>query len=322
MSFGAFMVRGFMRLFLRPQIHKDAEIDPVALRNQIDKQSGRMKWPDFIDVQEVDANGARCLWITPPDAHPDKVFYYLHGGGYIFGHPDTTHKDLLWRLAVACGCKVFALDYRLAPEHPFPAAIEDSVAGYRYLLDQGYDANAIGIGGDSAGGGLTFGTLFQLKDEHLPLPACAVGLSPWTDLLGTGETLRTNLDTDYMIPGEKIAETAKLYYGDADPMVPQASPLYGDYTGMPPTLIQCSKTEVLYDDSRRLAAKIDAAGVPVVLDPYDKLPHVWQALARFIPEGRKAIHEIGLFVRGHQRAKPRALEDQNAAAKLLPQAAE
>ncbi len=181
---------------------------------------------------------------------------------------------------------------------------------------------AIAIGGDSAGGGLTFGTLFQLKDEHLPLPACAVGLSPWTDLLATGETVRTNLKSDLMIPGDKIAEAAKMYYADSDPRIPQASPLYGDYTGMPPTLIQVSDAEVLLDDSRRLAAKIDAAGVPVALDVWHNLPHVWQALARFMPESRAAIREIGIFVRGHLHAKPRAIEDQNAAANLLPQAAE
>nr|ABY60417.1 esterase B [uncultured bacterium] len=322
MSFGAVMVRLFMRMTIKRQIHKDQALDPVELRAMVDKQAGRMKWPDFIDVEEVSANGVRALWVTPPDAHPDKVFYYLHGGGYVFCAPDTTHKDLIWRLAVACKCKVLAIDYRLAPENPFPAAIEDSVAGYRYLLDQGYDAGAIGIGGDSAGGGLTFGSLFQFKEEGLPLPACAVGLSPWTDLLATGETVQTNLKSDLLIPGDKIAELAQMYYADSDPRIPQASPLYGDYTGMPPTLIQVSDVEVLLDDSRRLAAKIDAAGVPVALDVWHNLPHVWQAISRFLPEGRAAIKDIGMFVRGHLRAKPRAIEDQNAAAKLLPQAAE
>lgn len=322
MSFGAVMVRLVMRMTIKRQIHKDGNLDPVVVRNQIDKATGRGKWPSHIKVEEVDANGVRAIMVTPPDAHPDKVFYYLHGGGYIFGAPDTTHQDLIWRLAQECGCAVLGLDYRLAPENPFPAAIEDAVAGYRYLLDQGFDAGAIAIGGDSAGGGLTFGTLFQLKEEHLPLPACAVGLSPWTDLLATGDSIVTNLKSDLMIPGDKIGEAAQMYYQDSDPKKPQASPLYGDFTGMPPTLIQCSDSEVLLDDGRRLAAKIDAAGVPVALDVWHNLPHVWQAISRFLPEGREAIREIGLFARGHMRAKPRALNDQNAAARLLPEAAE
>jgi len=192
-------------------------------------------------------------------------------------------------------------DYRLAPEHPYPAALEDSIKVYKWLLEQGYKPEHIVIAGDSAGGGLTYGTVLKIRDLGLPLPAATAGMSPWTDLAVTGESVITNLKRDVLIPGDGLPEGAQYYLAGADPRDPYASPLYGDPTGLPPTMIQVSKDEVLLDDSRRLAAKYKAAGVPCELELWDGMPHVWQTLAMFIPEGKTAIKRMGDFIARHVR---------------------
>jgi acetyl esterase/lipase len=236
-------------------------------------------------------------------AEPSKIILYLHGGGYIFCSAHTTHKDILWRLSIASKCRIIAPDYRLAPEHPYPAALEDAIKVYKWLLQQGYESRNIVIVGDSAGGGLTYGTVLKIRDLGLPLPAATVGMSPWTDLAVTGESVITNLKRDVLIPGDGLPEGAQYYLAGTDPRDPYASPLYGDPTGLPPTLIQVSKDEVLLDDSRRLAAKYKAAGVPCELELWDGMPHVWQTLAMFIPEGKTAIKRIGDFIARHVHSR-------------------
>lgn len=315
MSIRASLVRFVMRITIKRQIHKPDNIDPRALRENIDKRAIKGGWPKQGKVQEVSLGGLKAYWVDTDETDPTRVFYYLHGGGYIFGAPNTTHKDLLWRLSKASGTRVFAIDYRKAPDDPFPAAVDDAAAGYKYLLEQGISPSAIAIGGDSAGGGLTFGTLLRLRDEGVALPACAVGLSPWTDLAGTGETLVTNLKSDLMIPGDHILEAADHYLQGQSNTQPYASPHYGNHVGLPATLIQVGAPEVLLDDSRRLAQSLKRAGVPVVLEIWKGMPHVFPVLARFMPEGKRAIKTIGTFVKGHlaNEADPalvQALEDQ------------
>ena len=195
MSLQAMLVRLFMRLTVKRKIHKAEELAPAKVRATIEKMSARTrgKWPDMVKVEPVAVNGVKAYWISTPNSEADKVYYYLHGGGYVFGSPDTTHLDLLWRLAHASKARVFAIDYRKAPENPYPAALDDAVAGYEFLLAAGILPQSIAIGGDSAGGGLTMATLLRLKDEGKDLPSCATLLSPWTDLAVTGTTLGTSL---------------------------------------------------------------------------------------------------------------------------------
>lgn len=280
--------------------------DHVQLRQIVDKAAQRIPAaPAEIDFREQTINGLSCLWVKALGSEPGKIILYLHGGGYIFCSVHSTHKDLLWRLSQASKCRVIAVDYRLAPENPYPAALDDAVSIYRWLLDNGHKSQHIAIAGDSAGGGLTYGTLLKIRDLGLPLPACSVTMSPWTDLAVTGESVITNLKRDVLIPGEGLSEGARYYLNGSDPRTPYASPLYGDHTGMPPTLIQVSADEVLLDDSRRMAAKYKAAGSPVELEIWQGQPHVWQSLSMFIPEGRAAIKKIGDFLHRHLHADDR-----------------
>lgn len=190
--------------------------DHVALRRMVNNSSRRMpKPPADIDFRSERIDGIPCLWVKAMGAEPDKLILYLHGGGYIFCSAHTTHKDILWRLSVASKCRVIAPDYRLAPEHPYPAALEDAIKVYRWLLDQGYKPENIVIVGDSAGGGLTYGTVLKIRDLGWPLPAATVGMSPWTDLAVTGESVITNLKRDALIPGDGLHEGAQYYLAGA-----------------------------------------------------------------------------------------------------------
>lgn len=278
--------------------------DPLELRRGIDEACRLMPAPPSQArfEQLTIAGTIAAVQVTYGDAEPERALLYLHGGGYLFGSSMTTHRDLLWRLAQVGRAVVLSVDYRLAPEHPFPAAVEDAVAAYRWLL-QSWPPESLAIAGDSAGGGLALATLLKLRDERTPLPAAAVLLSPWTDLAATGQSLVDNRDKDTVIPGDRLREGAELYLAGADPREPYASPLYGDLTGLPPILIQVGSDEVLLDDSRRLAHRLEDHEVPVVLDVWQEMPHVWQVLAMFLPEGKLAIERIGYFLRGHQRRR-------------------
>ncbi|MBW2724418.1 MAG: alpha/beta hydrolase, partial [Deltaproteobacteria bacterium] len=197
------------------------------------------------------------------------------------------------------GTRVLSLGYRLAPETPFPGAVEDATAAYGFLLEQGIAPENIAIGGDSAGGGLTFATLVSLKDHGQPLPAAAFGLSPWIDLEGLGRSMKTRAAADPMIQKDGLARFAKLYLADADPKNPLAAPLYADLSGLPPILIQVGTAETLLDDSIRIADRLREAGGSVELQQYQDLIHVFQAFAPIVPEAVEAIQKIGDFVKRH-----------------------
>jgi acetyl esterase/lipase len=236
-------------------------------------------------------------WITSPAIDPSHVILYLHGGGYVVGSLDT-HRDLAARLGRAAGARVLLLEYRLAPEHPHPAAVDDAVAAYRWLRAQGAAPAHLAIAGDSAGGGLTIATLVALRDLGEPLPKAAVCFSPWVDLEGTGKSMDTNLD-DPMLNRASILHFARFYLGlgTIDPRTPLAAPLYADLSGLPPLLIQASRHEVLLDDATRIAAKAREAGVACELDLTDEVPHVWQIFANILPEGQQALDRAGTFLR-------------------------
>ncbi|MGF6296050.1 alpha/beta hydrolase [Paraburkholderia youngii] len=227
---------------------------------------------------------------------------YCHGGGYYFCSP-RTHRSLTFALATRADARLFSLDYRLAPEHRFPAALDDATAAYRQLLAMGIAPSSIVIAGDSAGGGLALATLVALRDASAPMPAGGLLFSPWTDLATTGASLRTNDSVDPMFCGASIERAAKVYLGDASPTHPYASPVYADLHGLPPLFLQAGSTEVLLDDTRRVADNAHAAGVDCECEVWKNLPHVWPMFAPFMPEANRALDRAAAFVR---RATSRA----------------
>ncbi len=270
----------------------------IAERRQRAAATGRLvpHPPPTIRTAKVEAGGVAAEWVAAA-AHDDRHILYLHGGGFAIGSP-ALYRHVTWRLAAAARARLLAIDYRLAPEHPFPAALDDALAAYRWLLDQGADPRRIAVIGDSAGGGLVFSLLLRCRDEgRLPLPACAVALSPWTDLALSGASLRVNARADPFIDGSDMPLLAGWYLDGADPCNPYASPLYGDPSGLPPSLIQVGSDEVLRDDATRMAERLRAAGCEVALEIWPRMPHVWQLFAEVMPEARRAIAGIGAFVR-------------------------
>jgi epsilon-lactone hydrolase len=223
---------------------------------------------------------------------------WIHGGGWVICDLDT-HDAMCRLLAKESGCEVIALDYRLAPEHPFPAAVEDSVAAYRWMLTSGLKASRIAIAGDSAGGGLTVATLVAIRDAKLATPAAGVCLSPWTDLEGLGDSMKTKSSVDPMVQKEALLEMAAHYLAGQDARHPLAAPLYADLAGLPPLLIQVGTAETLMDDSTRLAERARKAGVKVTLEPWENMIHVFQVFAPMLEEGQQAIEKIGEFVRAN-----------------------
>ena len=233
-------------------------------------------------------------WAIPDDMTAGKVILYSHGGAYVSGSPET-HEPIICRLAEKCGLAVFAYDYRLAPENPYPAALEDALLAFDYLLQRGYTESDIVLCGDSAGGGLTLALTLALRDKKRGLPAALAVISPWTDLTESGDSHFRNGEIDPLISSEELRDTALLYAGNNDLHTPYISPLYGDFTGFPPVLIHVGSNEVLLDDSRELATRMDAQGVDVDIDIYEGMWHVWHMFD--VPEARAAIAKISWFVK-------------------------
>ncbi|CAB3709147.1 Acetyl esterase [Paraburkholderia sediminicola] len=221
---------------------------------------------------------------------------YCHGGGYYFCSP-RTHRSLVFGLATRANAPIFSLDYQLAPERRFPAALDDATAAYRQLVADGTPSGSIVVAGDSAGGGLALATVVALRDAGDPLPAGCLLFSPWTDLAAAGATIRTNDGLDPMFSGPAIARAAQVYLGDTPATHPYASPVYAGLHGLPPLFIMAGSTEVLLDDSQRVADKARAAGVDCELEVWKKMPHVWPLFTPFIPEGGRALDRAAAFVR-------------------------
>ena len=251
-----------------------------------------------VTASAADAGGVPAEWFTPDGGDAQSVVLYLHGGGYLLGSTDS-HRALLERLAKASGRRVLAINYRLAPEAPFPAPVEDACAAYRWLLAQGIAAKRIAVSGDSAGGGLVLATLLALRDAGDALPGCAVPISPWTDMEGTGASMETRAAVDPMVQKGPLTEMAGAYLQGADTRNPLASPLYGDFKGLPPLLIQVGDAETLLDDTTRIAPKLKAAGVDVTVEVWPDMIHVWHLFAPMLDKGQEAIDGIGAFVRKH-----------------------
>jgi epsilon-lactone hydrolase len=266
------------------------------MRAGMEALTGALPPPRDISVQPVEARGVPAEWVSVKDAQPDGTVLYFHGGGYVLGSV-RTHRTLVSGISRAARARVLSLDYRLAPENPFPAAVEDGLAAYRFLLEGGTPPERVALAGDSAGGGLTVAVLLALRDAGQRLPAAAVCISPWFDLTLTGESMRTRAEVDPLVRSEHLQLVADAYLAGADPRTPLASPLHGDLTGLPPMLIQVGTAEVLLDDSTRFAAAAREAGVDVTLETWDEMIHVWHAFAVILPEGRQAIDRIGEYLR-------------------------
>jgi epsilon-lactone hydrolase len=240
--------------------------------------------------------GLPAAMVLVREARPDTAVLFLHGGAYGVGS-FRNYGHFTWRLGKAARARVLAIDYRLAPEHPYPAALEDALTSYRWLLDQGTDPKRILVAGDSAGGGLTLALLLKLRDDGLTLPAAAVVMSPWTDLATTGASLHMNAEKDPMLVASEVPRLAAMYLAGADPRDPYASPLYADPHGLPPTLIQAGGDEILLDDALRMAEKMKAAGCEVELQVWPRMPHVFQLLVTVMPEAQAAVAEVARFAR-------------------------
>lgn len=237
----------------------------------------------------------RGEWVAAPRARSDCVILYLHGGGYVSGSP-RTHRALMGHLSRHARAYILALDYRLAPEHVFPAALEDAWAAYWWLLNRGVPPGRIAVAGDSAGGGLALALLLALRDAGAPLPAGGICFSPWVDLALTGASLHKNKLTDF-INEDILRATAEMYLGGHDPRDPLVSPLYADLRGLPPLLVQAGSAELLYDDSRRLAHNARKAGVDVQFDVYEGMVHVFQFMYLIEPKSRWAVQAAARFAR-------------------------
>jgi acetyl esterase/lipase len=297
MSIRATIISFVIRHTMKKQF---ANIDDVEAFRARMKTSARMTpaIPTNVSCTPVDVDGVACEWITGEHTIQDRVLMYLHGGGYVFGGPDS-HRDVAYRLGAASGMRVLLVDYRLAPESQFPAALEDATSCYRWLLEEGFAPEKIAIGGDSAGGGLTVATMVNLKNLGLALPGAAILLSPWTDLSGSGDSVIKNARSDPMLSAAALDTFATFYLGDRDRRAPLASPLFADLSGLPPVLIQVGSTEILLSDAQRLADKIRAAGGKALIDVWPKMPHVFQVFAARIPEGKRAIVKLGDFLTSH-----------------------
>ena len=250
--------------------------------------------PDATAHVVADASGVPGEWVDAPGVATDRVFLFLHGGGYYRGSSAASRVTSA-RIAAACKARVFSVDYRLAPEHPFPAAVDDAHSAYRWLPDRGIAAGRIAVGGISAGGGLTLALLLKLKQIGAPLPAAAIPMSAWTDLTQSGDTMVSKAEIDPSIGKADLDRMAGYYLAGADPRTPLASPLYGALDGLPPLLIQVGTAETLLDDSRRFAERARAAGVDVTYEAWEDMIHGWHGNSDVLPEALDAIAAIGAF---------------------------
>lgn len=305
----ALRYRHLFRFQLKRRDTIDWNTSIPRLREETDRAASAFgKLPAQVEVAPVTIGSLSAEWILPAQAAKDKVILYFHGGGYVIGSCEG-HRSIVAKVVVGSGVGALLFAYHLAPEHPFPAALEDALAAYRWLLAEGVSPDQIVFMGDSAGGGLCLATLIALRDQGTPLPAGAVALSPWTDLKCTGASLTTNAKADLLSWKGSWTVFSKYYAGENDPGLPWISPLYGDLQGLPPLLIYAGGDEVLLDDSIRFAEKAKAAGVEVTLKVGEGLFHCYPVCAPLFPEAKQAMAEICAFIKTHtgnqeQKYKP------------------
>ncbi|MBO6667126.1 alpha/beta hydrolase [Parvibaculum sp.] len=271
-------------------------------RKQMDGNANQFPVPEGVEIARADLEGFGGEWNIPAGAETAPVLLYFHGGGYVQGS-SVSHRHLTSRLALAAKARVLSVDYALAPEAPFPAAVRDGVKAYRWLLDNGVEPKAIALGGDSAGGGLTVATLLAARDEGLPMPAAAIAISPWTDLTCDTGAYSSRADADPMIQQAGIKQTAALYLNGADARHPLASPNHADLTGLPPMLIHVGSDEVLFDDAANLCRKARDAGIDAELEEWEDMIHVWHAFYQLLPQGEEAIERLGNYLSARWKSR-------------------
>jgi epsilon-lactone hydrolase len=285
---------GALRQKLASRVRSD---DYRQRRKDMDARALEYKIAPDVSIEPVTANGIRAEWTSTPNDNRDSALLWLHGGGYVIGSLDS-HRHLVSEAGRAAKAWALALDYRLAPENPFPAAVEDAVSGYRYLLSRGIGPRRIAIGGDSAGGGLVVAAMLAIRDARLAQPACGWCISPWVDMEAIGETMSTKEAADPMVQRAGLLEMAGLYLGGADPRSPLAAPIYADLKGLAPLLIQVGAAETLLDDAIRLAKVAGAADVRVDLQVWPEMVHVWHMFHPELRAGLRAIEAGGDYIRG------------------------
>jgi len=251
---------------------------------------------DDVELSPFAGDGLVGEWLAAPGSDPERVVLYLHGGGFVIGSP-ASHRSFAARISAEAGARVLLLDYRLAPEHRFPAALEDAVGACRFLLAAGHRPDAVAVAGDSAGGGLAVATLMALRDEGSHLPAAVVCVSPWVDLRCTAASIEGRDERDYVLSGPWLRAMASHYLDGSDPASPAASPIAGELDGLPPALVVVGTEEVLFDDAHALAGRLRAAGGTVELEVFDQCAHWWMLAGPTVPEATACDARIGTFLR-------------------------
>ncbi len=265
-------------------------------RERLDALGHAYPTAEDVRLEPSSAGGVPAEWSITPGADASRVLLYLHGGGFSVGSI-VSHRAMVTETGRAARARTLAIDYRRTPEHPFPAALDDALAAYRWLLEQNVPPGRIAIGGDSAGGGLTLALMVSLRERGLPLPACGWSISPWVDMEARGETFATKAAIDPMISREYILELAGWYLGETAPRTPLAAPVHADLRGLPPLLIQVGSAETLLDDSIMIAARAAVADVRVTLEVWPHMIHAWPLFHQQLTDGRRAIAAAGTFIR-------------------------
>jgi epsilon-lactone hydrolase len=281
----------FKRRFSSPQSRLDISRERTKLKSQV----ALLKTLVPFKAQSLNVNGVRAEWIQPAGELKERVLLYLHGGAYFSGSIEI-HRIIAANTGWAAKAEVLLIDYRLAPENPFPAALEDAQSAYGWLLEQGYSAGKLIVAGDSAGGGLALALMLELRDQALPLPSALVCYSPWTDLAMAGESYTTNKRADLTLDKIALRQAANYYLGNINARTPKASPIYGDLSDLPPMLIQVGSDEILLSDSTDLAGRARSAGVEVKLEIWPGMQHEWQFIASLLPEGRQALENVARYI--------------------------
>ena len=300
MSIRLFLLNAYLRAFVRPSLVRVTT--PQVARQHMEKSTARLPVSmRGINVHDESIPGPGgpipAEWLSSGRADRRRVLVYLHGGAYIMGSP-RTHRMITTALARMSGMRVLVPDFRLAPEFPVPAGVDDAVAAYTWLLAQGYEAQNIAFVGESSGGGQCFATLVALARRGFPPPACVVAFSPWVDLTMSGASVKTNAKRECMLPVERSAEVVGYYVGETDPNDPVTSPLF-DEGSAPPTLIQASRAEILLDDAVRMAERLERCDCDVTLELWDNTPHAWQFFGSWIPESKDALEKAVVFLEKH-----------------------
>ncbi|MGQ4597834.1 alpha/beta hydrolase fold domain-containing protein [Nocardia sp. R6R-6] len=276
--------------------------EPIEKRRRGgDIMLSRTPVPEDVQILPADCDGVPGVWVVPPGVSEKRIVLHLHGGGFMIGS-SRTHSEIASRIGRAAQARVLVIDYRLAPENPFPAGLEDCFHAYEWLLESGHEPSDIAVSGDSAGATLMLSALLIAKSKGLPLPACVVGISGWYDLTNSSESIRANGNRDVFVPEGFNDWAAKGYLQDADPRDPLASPMFGDLAGFPPMLIHIGGADRLLDDAYRLHEKLQVAGVDSTLEVWPEMPHAWHVFGQMLSEGLQATERVAEFILEHTRS--------------------